>query len=501
MKILNSNQIKSADAFTIKQEGITSFDLMERAAEKITQQLNADFPLQHVFHIFCGPGNNGGDGLAVARLLIHEGKKVFVHLIKSDNYSADNILNQKRLAGFVSLQFNVLENVNQIPVIGKEELVVDAILGIGINKPITGLIQHIILKLNEIQAQKVAIDIPTGLNSDGFSGDYVLKVNKTYTFHCPKLAFMMPENDVFVGDFTVLDIGLHYETDENETFSNFYIDEKLIQSLYKTRKKYSHKGTFGHGLLIAGSKGKMGAAVLSAKGAMRSGIGLLTVHLPACGLEIMQISCNEAMVSTSASADFISDLPQNINDYSAIAIGPGIGQKEESGKALLSLMIMFKGKIIIDADAINLISSNKQWFKYLNEQTILTPHPGEFVRLVGKWDNDFEKIEIQRKFSMENNCILVLKGAHTSVSLPNGNIYFNSTGNNGMSTGGSGDVLTGIILGLTASGYEPNQAAIFGVYLHGLAGDLAAKKQSCEALIASDIIEYLGSAFSVIKSK
>jgi NAD(P)H-hydrate epimerase len=501
MKILNANQIKNADAFTIKQEGISSFDLMERAAEKITQQLIADFPLQQVFHIFCGPGNNGGDGLAVARLLIHEGKKVFVYLLKSDNYSADNLLNQKRLAGFVSLQFILLENTNQIPVIGKEELIVDAILGIGINKPISGLIQEIILKLNEIQTQKIAIDIPTGLNSDGFSGDLVMNVNKTYTFHCPKLAFMMPENDVFIGDFTILDIGLQYEADENETLSNFYIDEKLIKSLYKPRKKYSHKGTFGHGLLVAGNKGKMGAAVLSAKGAMRSGIGLLTTHVPGCGIEIMQIGCSEAMVSTSESEDYISDLPQNVNDFSTIAIGPGIGQKEESGEALLSLIKLFKGNLILDADALNLLSANKHWFKYLNEKMILTPHPGEFKRLVGNWKNDFEKIEIQRKFSIENNCIVVLKGAHTSISMPNGKIYFNSTGNNGMSTGGSGDVLTGIILGLTAIGYEPNQAAIFGVYLHGLAGDLAAKKQSCEALIASDIIEYLGSAFGVIKSK
>ena len=499
MKILNAIQLKGADVYTINHLPISSINLMEIAANKITQQLLSDFPQQHSFHIFCGAGNNGGDGLAIARLLVEEGKKVFVYLLKSSHYRDDNATNLERLKGFVSLKLIHLGDENQIPLLGNDDLIIDAIMGSGLNKPLSGFIEQVVFKLNNFTAIKIAVDVPTGLFCNQKSDGLVFRADRTYTLHCPKLAFMMPENDKYIGEWKVLDIGLLNVEIENEPNSNFYLTEKIIKSLYKSRIKFGHKGTFGHGLLIAGSKGKMGAAVLSAKAAMRSGIGLLTTHVPSCGLDIMQIGLNESMVSVSKSTDYISDLPISFLDYSVIAIGPGLGKAVESSFVIKNLLQQYNKYIVLDADALNILSENKEWFSHLNDKIILTPHLGEFRRLVGEWKDDFEKIELQRTFSVKNNCVLVLKGAHTSVSLPNGDIYFNSTGNNGMATGGSGDVLTGIILGLLSCGYLSSDAAIFGVYLHGLAGDLAENTLSKEAMIASDIIQNLGNAFKVVK--
>ena len=304
----------------------------------------------------------------------------------------------------------------------------------------------------------------------------------------------MPENDRFVGRWHVLDIGLHHDYLNSVEVNNFYITKNDIRGLILPRKKFSHKGTFGHGLLIAGSYGKTGAAILAAKAALRSGLGLLHVHIPKSSYEIMQTAIPEAMLSIDRYDNYFSEVP-DLSLYNAIGIGPGIGKQHQSQMALKLLIQEFQHPIVFDADALNILSENKTWLSFLPPNSILTPHPKEFERLTEKWSNDFEKIEIQRNFAKKYNVIVVLKGAHTSICLPSGKCYFNSTGNPGMATAGSGDVLTGIITGILTQRYSPEKAAVLGVYLHGLAGDFAKKQNGENALIAGDIIDNIAAAF------
>lgn len=500
MKIFNASQIKKADAITILNEPISSLDLMERAASRLGQQIILDFKDQYCFHIFCGAGNNGGDGLVLARYFINEGKKVFVYIVHSERYSHDFEANLQKLKGYESLEIRNIAQMEDMPIFNENDYIIDAILGIGLNKPINGWIEKIIQALNDSPAYKISVDVPTGLMADEHSDGVIFKADKTYTFQWPKLAFMMPQNNEFVGDWKLLDIGLSKSFEKNEKSIFYYIDKQIISEKYRPRSKFSHKGTFGHAYLIAGSKGKIGAAVLAAKGALRSGLGLLTVHVPICGIEIMQISVAEAMVSESMGQDFISDLFDGWRSCTSIGIGPGLGKQTETSLVLKDLICNYTGNLVVDADAIIILAANKDWLVLSKAKMILTPHPKEFERLVGKWKNDFEKIELQKNFAKHYNSVVVLKGAHTSIALPDGTIYFNSTGNNGMASGGFGDVLTGIILGLLASGYSNEDSAIIGVYLHGLAADLALDIQSEESLLALDIIDYLGRAFKEIKN-
>jgi NAD(P)H-hydrate epimerase len=311
---------------------------------------------------------------------------------------------------------------------------------------------------------------------------------------------MFAENAQFSGEWEVLPIGLSEDAIHN-TFSPYnYIGTDDIAPLLKIRSKFDHKGVFGHGLLVAGSKGKMGAAILGAGAALRSGIGLLTCHLPSSGRIIMQTAVPEAMVQTDSSEDIISRIDVSAA-FDAAAVGPGLGMDELTGKALHSFIKEYKKPLVIDADALNILAGNKKWYSLLNPGVILTPHPKEFERLAGKSNNGFDKLQKQIEFSMKHKCIVILKGAYTSISTPAGKVSFNSTGNPGMATAGSGDVLTGIIVSLLAQGYSSENAALAGVYLHGLAGDIAAGKTGPESLIASDIINSIGDAYNRIRTK
>jgi NAD(P)H-hydrate epimerase len=347
----------------------------------------------------------------------------------------------------------------------------------------------------------VAIDVPSGLMvEDNSANDHksVINANATLTFEAPKLSFLFAENAQHVGDFYVLDIGINKTFIASQKSLNYYLTREMIAPLIKHRPKFSHKGNYGHALLVAGSYGKMGAAVLAAKSCLRSGVGLLTVHVPKCGYTVLQSTVPEAMLSVDEDEREISGI-KDIAQYNVIGVGPGIGNAK-STQQVVKVLIQAKLPMVIDADALNILSENKTWLAFLPKGCIFTPHPGEFARLVGKTSSAYDAYTLQKEFAIKYSVYLVLKGAHTAIATPEGEVFFNSTGNPGMATGGSGDTLTGIITGLLAQGYSPKQAALLGVYIHGLAGDIAAHEAGEGSLIAEDITNCLGSAFKEMKA-
>jgi NAD(P)H-hydrate epimerase len=307
------------------------------------------------------------------------------------------------------------------------------------------------------------------------------------------MSFLVPETGNLVGEFKVIDIEL-MEKEFNPSSEYEYVEVSELHKLHGKREKFSHKGTYGHALLLAGSKGKMGAAQLAASACLRSGGGLLTAHVPICGLDIMQVGVKEAMCTVDSNSDYCIDLP-NLGPFNAIGFGPGIGTEKDTANVLKRLLQDAKAKLVIDADGLNILAENKTWLNFLPKGTILTPHPKEFERLAGSWENSFERVELQRAFSQKYGVIVVFKGAHTCTTTPAGQIFFNSSGHPGMATAGSGDVLTGIILGLLSQSNAPETAAVLGVWLHGAAADAALEKETTETLIAGDIIDNLNKAY------
>jgi hydroxyethylthiazole kinase-like uncharacterized protein yjeF len=505
MKILSSQQIKQADSFTIENEPISSGNLMERAAQCCTNWIEERFDKNFSFSIVCGLGNNGGDGLAIARILAQKGLQITVYIIEhSLNKSADFIENETRLK-LLSLDNITIHYISKSSELKNlfssfhNHVIIDAIFGIGLNKPTEGLVKECIQLINNTGLPVISIDIPSGLYCDTLNKttDTIIQANYTLTFQQPKLSFMFPEAADCIGVFSILNIGLNTDF-INRTQSSFYFTTQHdVLSFLKTRPQAAHKGTFGHALIAAGSYGKMGAAVLAAKACMRSGVGLLTVHIPKSGYEILQTALPEAMAVTDSEELYICN-QLNQDKYNAIGIGPGIGTNTETQNVLKSLIQNTTVPLIIDADAINILSENKTWLAFLPGNTILTPHPKEFDRIAGSSETSEERLKKQQEFSIKNKCYIVLKGKNTSISCPNGDIHFNSTGNPGMATGGSGDVLTGIITSLVAQNYNALQACILGVYIHGMAGDFAAIELSQESMIASDIINNLSKSFTYL---
>lgn len=498
MKILTAQQIREADAYTIANEPINSIDLMERAATKCFDWIIKNYNTETEFSIFCGIGNNGGDGIVIARLLKQANYKVTAFIVEfSDNYSPDFQTNLERLKE-VGVEPHYLNQDKARFVLRPNAVVIDAIFGSGLTRPIDGFIAEIIHQINKKEI--IAIDLPSGLFAEDNrknNFDNIVKAKFTLTFQQPKLAMMFPQNYFFVGEWIVLPIGLHQGFISDLNVTNHIVSTSDAKSMLKPRAKFSHKGSFGHALLVGGSKGKMGAAILSAKACLRAGVGLLTVHLPAQGLAIMQTTVPEAMCSISDENDFIVDVPE-LATYNAIGIGPGLGTEKQTQNTLKLLIQNSNYPLVIDADALNILAENKTWLAFLPQESILTPHPKEFERLVGKWDNDEERLELQKQFAIKHQVVVVLKGANTSIALSNGDIYFNSTGNAGMATAGSGDALTGIITSLIAQGYSTKGAAILGVYLHGLAGDVAKENLTEYAMIASDIVDAIPKAYGWI---
>ena len=502
MKILPVEKIREVDAFTIENEPVDSIDLMERAASKVYDWFMKRCKTKEVsVKIFCGIGNNGGDGLALARMLFFTGIIPQVFVVRfSDKMSRDCEVNFNRLKEETETPMYDIFSEDDFPLINEKDIVVDAIFGSGLNRNIEGFAAELISHLNNNNAIRIAIDIPSGLFADGgqqsmfiahssqLIAHSIFKADYTLSFQFPKLAFMFPENDAFVGRWEVLDIGLHKDFIDNVETLNFYTTEDMAMPILRKRTKFSHKGTYGHALLVAGSTGKTGAALLAAEACLRTGVGLLTAHLPKDALLPMQIYLPEAMTSIDKSETHCTEI-DDIIPYTAIGVGPGIGKNAETATLLKKIIQEATQPLVLDADALNIISENPTWLSFLPDNTILTPHPKEFERLFGKTNDSYERLELQRKMSVIHNIIIVLKGAHTAITFPNGTCFFNSTGNPGMATAGSGDVLTGMILSLLAQRYTPQEAALLGVYLHGKAGDEAAKEIGENSMIARDIVK------------
>lgn len=498
MKLFTCSQISEIDQQTMKLEPIASIDLMERASDQVAYWMTQNSSHDNPLWFFAGPGNNGGDSLAVARLLAWAGYQCTVFLSTfGRELKGDPVLNWQQLKDQNKVELKTIDSEETIPEIPSGVVVVDGLFGTGLNKPLDGLALQIIQRINQSGAKVISIDIPSGLfgednGQNKLSG--AIRASQTLTFQFPKLSFLFPENNEIVGNWEVLPIGLHPEAIRKTESRYFYLTREFISGKIKKRDKFAHKGTYGHALLIAGSYGKMGAAVLASRACLRSGVGLLTTHVPWSGYEIIQNSVPEAMTSIDSSETVFSGIPESAS-FNAIGIGPGLGRQKETQLAFNTLLKTKPEKLLIDADGLNILSENQDWIELLPENTILTPHPKEFERLAGSSANSWDRLKLQQEFSTRNKVIVVCKGSHTCITFPDGRVCFNSTGNPGMATGGSGDVLTGIILGLLAQNYPPGEAALIGVYLHGLAGDLAAARYGQYSMIAGDITDRLGKAF------
>ena len=559
MKILPVEKIREADQFTIKNEPIADIDLMERAARKCTDWLARNIPLDKHLKIFAGTGNNGGDGFAIARMMAKEGYATQVYLPGSpDKLSESCRINYERFLQMPDAssqspvasrqspvashqspvasrqsqvtssqspvasrqspvasrqspvasrqspvaRIRIIKENEQLPELHAEhDIIIDAIFGSGLTRPVSGFQAKIIEHINNCKVPVIAIDVPSGLFCDKTMHDsgkpVVIHASHSLTFSPPKLAFFFPENDPFTGRWHLMDIGISSEFTDTIDTRNYFTEADDCRMILKPRNSYAHKGHFGHALLFCGGRGKMGAAILAARSCLRSGPGLVTVHIPSEGIPILQTAVPEAMLSIDSSPAIFSEVP-DLSPYSAIAVGPGIGQNEQTQRSLKLLIQNATQPIIFDADAINILGENKTWIPFIPKGSIFTPHPKEFERLCGKSSDHFERNRMQREFSIKYGVFTILKGAHTAITTPEGRCYFNPTGNPGMATGGSGDVLTGIIAGLKAQGYSSFESCILGVYIHGLAGDLAETIIGQEALIAGDIIDHIGKAFKTL---
>ena len=506
MKIFSAGQIRNWDAYTIANEPVSSINLMERAASACYEWILKHYP-SACFKIFCGKGNNGGDGLAIARMLLQSGKKVTVYILEFGHKGTEDFqLNLQRLHQLTT-GIHFIQSPAFFPVIEKTDIVIDAILGTGLNKPLEGFTMELAAYINQSQSTVIAIDIPSGMFADKTCRDFVtVKATYTLSFQQYKLCFLLPENEEKAGAVHLLDIGLHKGYYKKEYAALELADDKLVKKIYKPRKSFSHKGNYGHAALITGSMGMMGASALCADACMRSGVGKLTCYIPQCGYEIMQIALPEAMCKISGADGYLEKF-EPVTEHDSIGIGPGIGLYPSNIKLIEDVFTSTQKPIVVDADALNILSANKHLLDKLPVHSILTPHPKEFERLFGKAADDFERLQLAMDKSKQYNCYIVLKGHHTLIACPDGNArpddtfgrgYFNSTGNAGMATAGSGDVLTGILVGLLAQGYTSLESCIMGVYLHGLAGDIAAAKLSQEAMIAGDITANLGEAFILL---
>ena len=498
MKILSAHQIKEVDKATIIAEPISSIELMERAATAC-----ADWIIQHYnttkhFAVFCGSGNNGGDGLAIARILKQKHYIVTVYIVSNVAYS-DNVESNFELWQNSNGKTISIKSDDDFPNLSQTNLVViDCLFGSGLNRQVKGLPAQLIEHINKSEKEVIAIDIPSGMFVDNNATNLnatIITATHTLSLELPKLALLLPENKDKSGEMHIIPIGLNQEAIEKQESPYEWITFNYFKNFLKKRKRFSHKGTYGHVKIVAGSKGKIGAAVLATKASLRTGAGLATAEIPNCGYSTLQTAVPEAMVSVNGKKHISERIDLN-NHF--IGIGPGIGTKEETKTEILRLISRTNEPLVIDADALNILAENKDYWDRIPMYSILTPHPKEWTRWIGNWNNDFEKLERTIKFAKEYCLYVVIKGSYTVTITPKGNLFFNSSGNPGMATAGSGDVLTGILIALLAQGYTSGKASVLGVYLHGLAGDLAKKEKGEYSLIASDIIENIGNAYKTL---
>lgn len=501
MKLLTAQQLKEWDLYTIQHGRITSTELMERAASLCAEKIS--FLLKHETNfnsvvIFCGPGNNGGDGLVIARKLTEQGFAVSVYVLgEKEKHSVDFVINRERLPQTVSV--HTIQSESDIPLLNEHTLVVDALLGYGLNRPIAGITAQTIDHINTSEAYVVSIDMPSGLPAEvtdntALINHSIIEATCTYTFQVPKFSFLHTETYQYTGAIEVLDIGLLPEFLDTIPDEVYWVTPDYIQRIYKPRLPFSHKGSFGHALIVAGSYGKLGAAVLASKASLRTGCGLVTAFVPKVGFTVLQTALPEAMVQTDEELYEIRNFPDTTS-YAAVGVGPGIGTIEFTEKGFSKWIQQIHQPIVIDADGLNICAMLIQKDKHFRfpQHCILTPHPKEFDRLAGHSQNSFERHQKQIAFAKKYNVTVVLKGAYTCTVSPDGKVFYNSSGNVTLATAGSGDVLTGIITSLLAQQYTMEEAAVLGVYLHGICADLWVE-QGNETMIAGDIVEMIPKA-------
>lgn len=494
MKILTAAQIHELDLYTQEVESITSLELMERAANSFVTWFTKHTFFQKEVWVFCGRGNNGGDGLAIARLLLNRGYKVKPFVVKTGALTPDCAANLDRLTQLSPVTSIV--QAEDIPNIPKHVLIVDALLGSGLNREVTGIYASLIDRINASEAVVYAVDVPSGLYSDyPAKHTSIITADYTITFQTPKLMLFLADHEAYTGVWHIVDISMKLEGTADLLSEYNYTDASVVRSMIRKRPVFSHKGTFGKVLLIAGSKGMMGAATLAARAILRSGAGLLCVHIPSSGVDIVQTLIPEAILSIDPNTEVVTELPET-DEFSAVGIGVGLGEHPYTADVLEELLVSSLEPLVIDASALNILAKHPHWITHIPPNSILTPHPKELERLAGiKLQNSWERLHKAIELAKKMQVIIVLKGAYTAVVMPTGAVHFNSTGNSGMATAGSGDVLTGVITSLLAQGYTPEEAAKIGVFAHGYAGDAAAAIHSKPGMIASDIIDHLSAFF------
>src|SRR5690554_5197263 len=481
-KIISGHDVKSLDQAYIRDTGITSFDLMERAASAFCKWFEGQTKFRDSsIAVFCGTGNNGGDGLAVSRMLFLKGYNLRVfYLGDRATASPDFTANYRKLpAGLVSekLEAPILASL-------QTEIIIDALFGVGLNRPIGGLYLELISSINQHKGIKISIDIPSGLPADEMVDGEAFLADYTFTFQFPKLSLLFPEHAPYTGELIVGDIGIPEAYFAAFSRSVYYVQEQDLPGRHKRFNRFSHKGSFGKVMLVGGSRGKLGAISLSSRAALRTGSGLVVCFLPNCGVDIVQTAVPEVMIEAST-GEFVLELGGlgDLDRFDSVGIGPGLGTGEGALAVLEFVLHKFQKPLVLDADALNLLSMNKHLFPLLRSNIVLTPHLKEFERLVGPCKDHLERMEKARTFCTTYPCVLVLKGANTLITLPGGQQFFNSTGTVYMATGGAGDVLTGMIVSFLGQGYSPENSAICGVYHHGLAGEIASvdKRRGCIA--------------------
>ena len=500
MKIFTSAQIHELDNYTIEHEPIKSIDLMERAAKALTHAITGRWMPTVPVVVFAGPGNNGGDALAVARLLTEQGYQVKTFLFNINGHlSADCAENKKRLMDTKKAKSQFVEVTQEFdpPQLERGMLVVDGLFGSGLNKPLNGGFASLVKYINSSKAEVVSIDMPSGLMTEDNTYNVrqnIVRADLTLTLGQKKLSMLFAENQLFIGDLQVLDIGLSREGIEKTDSQYTMLERDDVKSLLLKRDPFAHKGTMGNALIIAGSYGMAGAAILATESCLRSGAGKVTAYSPRKNVAVLQTAVPEAVLHVGNEETAFAEAIDT-EDFQAVGIGPGLGTSETTAIAIIAQLRRTQCPLVCDADAINILSSHRAWLQQLPKEIIMTPHPKEFDRLEGHSSDSFERLSKARDLSQRINAYIILKGHRTALCCPDGHIVFNSTGNAGMATGGSGDVLTGILTGLLARGYGRLNACVVGMYLHGLAGDIAAAEVGQESLIARDIIRCLPKAF------
>ena len=494
MKIFTAEQIRHCDQYTISHEPVSSVQLMERASLACADWISEHCKNHRKSAVFCGSGNNGGDGFAIARILYLKGFDVDVFVQDPKMKFSDNAaVNFKRLKDISGISIREFKEVEQYHFDSKT-LIIDALFGTGLSRPLEGIYKRLVNQINLKDNIKISIDLPSGLFADSISnaGNAILQSDYTLSFQCWKKSFLHPETGIYAGKVVVLDIGLSKEYISSTETPDFVIDDEVVKNIFKPRKDFSHKGTYGKVVISGGSYGKIGATVLATRSALKAGSGLTFKLAPKCVYDILQVSCPEAM--------FIEGGNQHIEHVemekdAVCGIGPGLGTHPDTEKAFLSFLKNYSEPLVVDADALNILSKAKGNLKMIPKKSIITPHPKEFERLFGSTENSFERLTLARTKAKELNIYIVLKDHHTQVITPEGNVFYNIKGNAGLAKGGSGDILTGILTSLLAQGYSGENTCVLGVWLHGRAADLAAEKYSQEAMLPTDVINEFGNVF------